>query len=64
MNKKEIKEKAQGELLHGMQVAFSLIDEYGVPENEVKALQTEMSRQMARVEKLFGFVPFSFTRGC
>ena len=56
MTRKQIKASAQNELLHGMQMAFSepyLSD----------AIKIEMSHQMARVEKLLGYVPFSWVRG-
>ena len=54
--KKQIKENAQNELTCAMQTAFCelLLSE---------ADKAEMSKQMARVEKLFGYNPYSFTRG-
>ena len=56
MANKAIKEQAQQNLLLGMQVAF----EHSVDEK----MRAEMSKQMARVEKMFGFEPYSFERGC
>ena len=56
MNRTQTKQTAQNELLSAMQVAFepTVSDE----------LRDEMSRQMARVETLFGYEPLSWQRGC
>ncbi len=56
MTRKETKIAAQMELIHGMQIAFS---ELGLTDE----LKIEMSKQMARVEKLLGYTPFSSSRG-
>lgn len=56
MSKKETKQKAQDELMLALQTAFyneDLTDE----ERE------EMSKQMERIEKMFGYTPGSWLRG-
>lgn len=60
------KQTAQENLLSAMQVAFDRLDEEtaSMKESDKKALRNTMSKQMARVEKLFGFEPYSFSRGC
>lgn len=54
--KTELKHDAQDILMAAMQAAFD-----NVPEED--ALYSVMSAQMARVEKLFGYDEYSFTRG-
>ena len=51
------KEKAQEALLLSMQMAFCNEE---LTQEELKL----MSKQMARVEKLFGYVTYSWVRGC
>ena len=58
MATKELKEKAQDELMTGLQSAFD-----GLPDDAPRELQLMMSDQMARVEKLFGYTPYSYGRG-
>ena len=55
----ETKQQAQAELMSAMQIAFA------EPAKNPKelALRDEMSRQMARVEKLFGYAEHSWVRG-
>lgn len=61
MTKTEIKEMVQGQLLRAMQRAF---DEIADTAHEQKGeITNEASAQFARVEKLFGYEPYSFTRG-
>lgn len=57
MNRTERKQEAQDQLLHGMQVAFARNED----DEELREI---MSKQMERVEKMFGYEPGSFTRGC
>jgi len=59
MARKEIKHEAQDRLLFGLSAAFSMAGEAGASEEVLE----EMSRQMARVEKLFGYEPYSGGRG-
>ena len=63
MTKTEIKQTAQEELLSAMGVAFHRLEEAFAMEKR-KEIRDEMSKQMARVEKLFGYKPNSFLRGC
>ena len=57
--RKETKQQAQAELMSTMQIAFA-----GIPKNPAEAdVTAEMSRQMERVEKLFGYEPGSWVRG-
>ena len=63
MTKTEIKEEAIFELMCAMQTAFTERLESMYPDNW-EEIQAEMSKQFARVEKLFGFVPYSWERGC
>lgn len=64
------KHKAQEELLHAMQIAFVRLmdgdseDISNLTDREKDLLWDQMNKQMGRVEKLFGFVPGSFQRGC
>lgn len=55
MTRKETKQQAQAELLSAMQIAFA-----GTGDDDLRA---EMSLQMARVEKLFGYDQYSWVRG-
>ena len=60
MTRKETKHQAQAELMSAMQIAFER-----TPKNPAEAdVTAEMSRQMERVEKLFGYEPGSWVRGC
>lgn len=64
------KQKAQEELISAMQIAFVRMSEGGradidsMTDRENKAVWEQMSKQMARVEKLFGYEPYSWPRGC
>lgn len=57
MNKTERKHEAQEHLMHGLRAAFAMADDI---DDETRV---EMSKQMARIEKLFGYEPFSSPRG-
>ena len=66
MTRTQIKQNAQDELMHSIQSGFTRISEsvpYSYCQSDAEAINTEMSRQMARAEKLFGFEPFSWHRG-
>lgn len=64
MTKTEIKYEAQEELLYAMGVAFERVnDDISKTEKDREAIKVEMSKQMARVEQLFGIEPFSTVRG-
>lgn len=64
IDKQEKKMSARERLLQGMQTAFDIMSDEGLnPANEAE-LRSLMDKEMARVEKLFGFVPGSFMRGC
>ena len=52
----EIKQTAQDSLMHAMQYAFEETD-------LDPAARAELSRQMERIEKFFGYVPGSWSRG-
>lgn len=64
------KHKAQELLLHAMQIAFVRVidgndgDIDKMTEREKDLLWEQMDKQMARVEKAFGYEPRSFQRGC
>lgn len=58
MGKREMKEQAQDELIAGIRAAFSTL-----PEDAPEDLRAVMSDQFARVEKLFGYEPYSNGRG-
>ncbi len=60
MTRTETKQKAQDELMSAMQIAFARAHDEGTSDD----LAAEMSSQMARVEKLFGYDPGSWRRGC
>ena len=62
MTKTEIKQDAQDRLMDALQVAFyTLSDADGVDQSD--AIAEEMNKQMARIEKLFGYTPNSWGRG-
>jgi hypothetical protein len=58
------KQLAQENLLSAMQVAFARLEDEGLSAEQTESMQKAMSQQMARVEKLFGFEPGAFARGC
>lgn len=64
------KQVAQGELLRGMQVAFVRLMDGGsanidaMTAREKDLVWDQMNKQMSRIEKLFGFEPGSWQRGC
>jgi len=64
--KAQVKEEAQRQLLSAMQNAFTVIhEEYnGYTPEQTKTIQDEMSKQMARVEKIFGYEEYSWDRSC
>ncbi len=55
--KTQIKQNAQDELMSAMQIAFA-------NKQHSDELVAEISRQMERVEKLFGYKPGSWARSC
>lgn len=64
MTKTEIKQEAQDRLMNAVQIAFYKIAEDGEhDENEAKTIADEMSKQMERIEKMFGYEPKSWNRG-
>lgn len=54
--KNNIKQEAQDALLHGCATCF-------YKEDMTEAERDEASKQMARIEKLFGYKPYSWLRG-
>lgn len=70
MTKTEIKQKAQKHIMEAVQCSFDmLVSTYGgsfgvYNQEEIEAINAEMDLQMARIEKLFGYVPGSWQRGC
>ena len=69
----ELKEKARLELLYRMASAFDhlqdrwereALQKEGYTDADLEALREVMSNEMSRVEQLFGYVKFSFNRGC
>jgi hypothetical protein len=63
MTKTEAKHKAQNDLMQAMQAAFNHIPE-NYSEEDAEILKEEASKQMARIEKMFGYEEYSWTRGC
>jgi len=61
MTKTEIKHTAQDTLMSAMQTAFAGMAEEN-PE-DIEDIMEEMSKQFARVEKLFGYDTGSWSRG-
>ena len=57
----ELKQLAQEKLMQGAQTAFACLDPDA---DESEELRAEMDAQMTRIEKLFGYNPGSFGRGC
>lgn len=59
---------AQKELIQAMQIAFVRhMDEHstgGMTKREKQIVWDQMDTQMSRVEKLFGYNPGSWSRGC
>ncbi len=60
MTRTEQKQQAQNNLMSAMQIAFAR----AYDEKDSADSIAEMSRQMERVEKLFGYEPGSWARGC
>lgn len=67
MTSKYIKILAQDELMTAMQTAFDNMVPLEKADSEnfvdIETLQNEMSKQMARIERLFGYNANSWTRG-
>ena len=53
--KTEIKHRSQDALMHALQTAFNDLT--------LEELSPVMSTEMARIEKLFGYEPYSWYRG-
>jgi cytochrome c556 len=64
MTKTELKQKAQDMLLAAIGTAFYAdASSLGISEEERDALMAEMSKQMERIEGLFGYKKNSWLRG-
>ena len=67
MTKTEAKAEARDLLLQAVLVAFDRAEDMwhrqDTPEAERAAMRDVMSKELARVESLFGFEPYSWTRG-
>lgn len=61
MTKTEIKHKAQDEIMHAIGGRFTTLADY---EELTPELRDAMDAQMRRIEKLFGYDPGSWLRGC
>ena len=62
--RKQLKEKAQQTIMEGIQTAFYDMNErHGMNEKDTKKLYDMMSKQMARVEKIFKYDQYSWGRG-
>jgi len=65
MTRTEIKYKAQDEILSMIQCSFTSFSERSVLDDcDKKMVLEEMSKQMARVEKLFGYSGHEWMRSC
>lgn len=64
MTRTEIKQISQDEIMNGIQIAFSTIDNHQISDEEKELLIAEMDKQMSRIEKLFGYSIGSWGRGC
>ena len=61
---KERREQVQDILMSALGTAFYQVsDDRTLPEAEKEVLIKEMSRQMERIERLFGYDPGSWPRG-
>lgn len=58
-----IKEEAQSRLMSAMQVAFDALEDSSLLPRDKDNLREAMSGQMARVERIFGYAPGSWSRG-
>lgn len=67
MTKTEAKAEARDLLLQAVLVAFDRAEDMwykqDMPEAERAIMRDVMSKEMARIESLFGYVPYSWTRG-
>lgn len=64
MGTHELKLMAKDEIMFGIQTAFNTVNDNGsISEEEKEQTLNEMSFQMERIEKLFGYEPKSWTRG-
>lgn len=59
MTKTELKQAAQDKLLFGLRASFETLS----PDEDTPEMREAMSQQMARVERIFGYEPFSNGRG-
>ena len=67
MTRTQIKRCAQDELMGAMRAAFTHVFEnvpYSYSQSDAETVIAEMDVQMARTERLFGYVPGSWARGC
>ena len=61
--KKQLKEDAQDKLLAALPTAFyAIADDENIPEETKQVLYKELNNQMARIEKLFGYEPYTWGR--
>ena len=60
MSKTAIKHEAQDQLMMALQTAFTAASETGKSEEVLN----EMRAQFTRIEKLLGYTPNSWKRGC
>lgn len=62
------KHKAQEQLMRALQIAFVQHMDghstHGMTQREAEMVWQQMDKQMARIEKLFGYEPNSWNRGC
>lgn len=64
ISRRELKHKAQDELMHGMQAAFTWVSERGeFEEQELQAILQEMERQFRRIERFLQYEPGSWSPG-
>ena len=63
-SKREVKQQAQENIMHGISNSFyGVYDDEELSGRDKAILRQEMSNQMARVEKLFGYIPYEWIRG-
>ncbi len=60
--KAEIRDKAQDRLMDALGVAFSRL--YDEEPEHMEEIKEAMDAQMKRIERLFGYDPGSWARGC
>lgn len=62
-HKKADKQAAQDNLMQVLGISFQYLEDSNMTEDEKTNMREAMDQQMARIEKLFGYVKNSWPRG-